>query len=196
MKVRRPIERRKFANDWDEIGYLYDKLLYWLYQREDSSRSRRYAKRLEPLLRRAAPDHQAIFGEECWSLVYETKGDLRSAIKHRQNEIRLIRRLHNLPRQTAPEELVRKDYGYDDLSDRLDLLAVLYHDSGNIQKAISTLLESKQLCGQHGIKFDGEDILLEYLQEENRNGTPHSPPRKQPQARWRVFEPARVSKQL
>src|SRR5258707_9827365 len=54
-----------------------------------------------------------------------------------------------------------------DLSDRLDLLAMLYRDSGNLSKAISALEESKRLCDEHGVKFDGYDILEEYMKDAN-----------------------------
>jgi len=40
MKVKAPPDRRKFASAWDEIGYLYGKLLYWLYQREAAGKAR------------------------------------------------------------------------------------------------------------------------------------------------------------
>jgi tetratricopeptide (TPR) repeat protein len=166
MKTKPPADRRKFATEWDEVGYLYDKLLYWLYQREDVGKARRYAGRLERLLAKLDPDHGAIFGEECWSLVCEAKGDLRKAIEHRKNEIRLMRRLHEISRNTPAEEYVFKDRGYDALSDRLDLLAVLYHESGLLDKAISTLQESKKLCAKHRLTYDGEDILQEYLEEK------------------------------
>ena len=98
MKDNPPPDRRKFADAWDEIGYLHDKLLYWLYQRADPGKARRYAQRLERGLPLAAPDHDAIFGEECWALVHETKGDLPRAIESRENEVRLIRRLYELSR--------------------------------------------------------------------------------------------------
>ena len=166
MKGKPPPDRRKFADEWDEIGYLYDKLLYWLYRRADAEKARPYAERLERLLPRVTPEHEGIFGEECWSLVYEAKGNLPKAIEHRENEVRLIRQLHEIARNTPHENLVLKQYGYDDLSDRLDLLAVLYHDSGNLDKAISTLYESRRLCAKHGLKFDGEDLLQEYLEEK------------------------------
>jgi len=159
MKLKPPPIRYKFANEWDELEYLYHKLLYWLYEREDARKARPYADRLKRLLPKADPNHQAIFGEECWSLVYETKGDLRKAIEHRKNEIRLIRRLHEISRNAPYEDLILKDYGYDDLSDRLDLLAVLYQQSGHLDQAMDTLIESKQLCQERGIKFDGGDIL-------------------------------------
>src|SRR5437870_3625397 len=96
MKAKPITDRRKFADAWDEIGYLYDKLLYWLYQREDARKARVFAERLEKVLPKADPDQEAIFTHECWSLVYETRGDLRKAITHRENEIRLIRRLHEI----------------------------------------------------------------------------------------------------
>lgn len=166
MKVKAPPDRRKFGTAWDEIGYLYDKLLYWLYQRQEAERARPYAKRLERLLPKADPHHEAIRGEECWSLVFETKGDRQSAIKHRQNEIRLIRRLHESARIAHNESVILKAYGYDDLSDRLDLLAVLLHDSGDLESALRTLHESRQLCKKHGVRFDGDDILKEYLAEQ------------------------------
>jgi len=162
MKTNAPTDRRKFANEWDEISYLYNKLLYWLYQRQDRAKARSYANRLEPLLRKATPDHEAILGEECWSLIHEAQGNLRKAIEHRENEIRLIRRLHDTAQNSPHEERLLKDYGYDDLSDRLDLLATLYHESGDLDRAIRTLEESKRLCDAHGIQFDGQDLLEEY----------------------------------
>jgi tetratricopeptide (TPR) repeat protein len=168
MKDKPPPDRRTFADKWDEIGYLHDKLLYWLYQRADPRKARGYAQRLEQLLPTAAPDHEAILGEECWSLVHETKGELGRAIKSRENEVRLIRRLYELSRGAPYKEVALRDYGYDDLSDRLDLLAVLYHDSGDLDKAITTLQESRKLCQEHGMEFDGDDMLQDYL-EEKRN---------------------------
>jgi hypothetical protein len=169
MKVKPPPSRRKFASVWDEIQYLYDKLLYWLYQREDRGKARPYADRLDHLLAKADPHGEAIFGEECRSLIFETKGNLPQAIRHREKEIRLIRQLHDLSRPGARRDLVLRDYGYGDLSDRLDLLATLYHDSGNWNKAIAALQESKRLCTRHGIPFDGDDLLREYLEENRRD---------------------------
>jgi tetratricopeptide (TPR) repeat protein len=165
MKPKPPPDRRKFTDDWDEIRYLYDKLLYWLYQRADREKARPYAERLEPLLPKADPDHQAVFGEECHSLVCEAKGNMPDAIKHRENEISLIHRLYQIASGTPCQDDLLNDYGYDALSDRLDLLATLYHDNGQLDKAIETLQESKDLCQEHAIPFDGEDLLRVYQAE-------------------------------
>ncbi|HBI44396.1 MAG TPA: hypothetical protein DDY78_16315 [Planctomycetales bacterium] len=166
MKDKPPSDRRTFANEWDEIGYLHDKLLYWLYQRADPRKASLYAPRLERLLLTAASDHDAILGEECWSLVHEAKGELESAIESRENEVRLIRRLYEFSRGAPYEAIAIKDYGYDDLSDRLDLLAILYHDNGDLDKAVATLQESKKLCREHGIEFDADDMLQDYMKEK------------------------------
>lgn len=172
MKPKPPPDRRKFANEWDEIDYLYDKLLYWLYQREDAGKANPFAERLERLLPTTSPDHGSIFGEECWSLVHETKGDFASAIKHRNSEIRLIRRLHEIALALPKNEFALQGYGYQDLSDRLDLLAGLYLSSDQLDKAITLLQESKRLCEAHGIPYDGKDLLKECLEEAAmRNGT-------------------------
>jgi len=174
MKSKPPADRRKFGGEWDEINYLYDKLLYWLYEREDAARARPYADRLAQLLPKADPKHEGIFSEECWSLLYEANADLPKAIQHRENEIRKMRQLHEIARSSPRQALVFKCAGYGDLSDRLDLLATLYHASGQLDKAIATVLESKRLCKQHRIPFDGEDMLEEYQEEKQAtaNGTP------------------------
>jgi hypothetical protein len=166
MKTKPPPDRRKFASDADELSYLYQKLLYWLYQRDDSRKARPYAERLERLLKKVDPEHEAIIGAECRSLIAESRSDLQNAIKHRQREIRLINRLYELARRESNPEFMLQEYGYDALCDRLDLMATLYHDSGNLDKAIATLQKSKKLCETHGIKFDGADLLQEYLDEQ------------------------------
>jgi hypothetical protein len=132
-------------------------------------RARAFAERLARLLSKVSPGHDAIFPEECWSLICEAKEDLPGAIKYRENEVRLLKRLHEIARPTEQQEAILRLYRYDDLSDRLDLLAVLYHDSGKVDKAIDTLLESKQVCEKHGVKFDGEDILQDYMQEQGNS---------------------------
>ena len=56
-------------------------------------------------------------------------------------------------------------HGPADLADRYDLLAILYYDAGQLKKAIKTLWQSRELCELHGIKFDGKDLLRDYLAE-------------------------------
>ncbi len=153
-------------SEWDKIRDLYHKLLYWLYRRGNVQKALKYADQLEPLLDKADPNHGAILAEEIWSLISEAKGDLRNAIRHRENEIGAIRQLHTISRDQPYEKIATNGYDYSDLSDRLNLLAALYHDSGNLDGAIRTLSKSKQLCADHGIEFDADDVLEEYLAEK------------------------------
>jgi hypothetical protein len=165
MKTKASQTRRKFYHDWDEIDYLRLKILHWFYEREDRRKALPFCARLQALLERTPDAHEAILGEECWSLICEVRGDLAGAIAYRQREIELIKRLHRISINTPGRDIVWRGYDYSDLSDRLDLLAILYHDAGNLPQAIRVLRESRQLCKRHGIAFDGADLLRDYLAE-------------------------------
>ena len=166
MKSKPPPARRSFYSNWDEILYLYDKLLYWFYPLKDSGKSRHYADRLAKVLQKTPSSKGAIKGQECWSLVYEARKDLRKAIVYRQKEIRLIQRLHKVTtKKSIVGRAVLEGYGIAALSDRLDLLAILHHDSGDLSAAIRTLKKSRELCRKHRIPFDGKDLMADYLAE-------------------------------
>src|SRR5437016_8930169 len=84
MTADTPATRRKFAGQWDEISYLHDKLLYWMYEREDARRAEPFARRLERALRRLPKDDIAILSAESRALIAEWRGDLGAAIRHRE----------------------------------------------------------------------------------------------------------------
>jgi hypothetical protein len=165
-----PPNRRRFVSIWDEIVYLYHKLLYWLYERQDRRRALPFADRLQRLLDKAPDSREAILGAECRALISELKGDLRRAIAHRENEVNRIKRLHEISRDLPNRDFVLKGYDYGALSDRLDLLAVLYHDNGELDRAIRTLEESRELCDANRIPFDGKDLLEDYRHEKEESG--------------------------
>lgn len=157
--------RRRFDSAWDEIRYLYDKLLHWFYGKQNRLKALPFAKRLKPLLRKASADHGAVFGEECWSLVYETEGNLAKAIVHRQSEIEQRKKLRKMSVRQPYEDVVLAGYGIADLSDRYDLLAILFHDAGELDCAIQALEESRRLCKENKVRFDGQDLLDEFIAE-------------------------------
>ncbi len=165
MKTDTIPTQRKFHGAWDEIDYLRMKILDWFYGRGNRRKAMPFCARLEALLEKTPDAHEAILGEECWSLICEVRGDLARAIAYREREIELIKRLHRISVNTPGRDFVLRGYDYSDLSDRLDLLAGLYHDAGDLAKAIRILKDSRQLCRRHGIPFDGEDMLREYLAE-------------------------------
>jgi hypothetical protein len=154
-------------NPLEQIYRLYDRLVYWLHERQDARRARNFARRLAQVLAKLGPEAGTIFGEECQSLIHEANGELPKAIEHREEEMRLIRRLHELAQgpDAARADYILGQYNCADLRDRLELLAILYHDSGDLDKALGLLEAAKQLCLERGIPFDAEDTLNEYLGE-------------------------------
>ena len=172
MKTEAIRTQRKFHGAWDEIGYLRIKILDWFYGRENRRKALPFCARLEALLERTPNAHEAILGEECWSLICEVRGDLAGAIAYREREIGLIKRLHRISVNTPGRDIVLREYDYSDWSDRLDLLAILYRDAGDLAKAIRVLKESRRLCRRHGIPFDGKNLLRDYLAEAAAEGRP------------------------
>ncbi len=150
--------RRKFDSDWDLALYYYYKILYWFYSRRNRSRAGRFCRSLESVLKRVANKHEAIRGEDCWSLIYEVRGELDKAIFYRRNEIRLIERLQKI-------EPRLKDYSSADLADRWILLGMLYIESNNITQAIRSVKEAKRICVRKRVKFGSADLLSEYEAE-------------------------------
>jgi len=158
---------RKQKNGWPEIERLYCKVVDALYGPKRGRMLLRLCDRLDRLLAKEDPKQQAILGQECRALVSEARGDLAGAIAHRILEIRLRKRwlesIHEPPTQV--EKSLLKSDGPADLADRYDLLAILFHDAGHLKNAIDALWQSRELCELHGIKFDGKDLLRDYLVE-------------------------------
>ncbi len=164
MKLKPP-NRKQSDRALSQLDRLYDRLVYWLYERQSPGRARPLADRLECLLTKLDPQAESIFGEECRSLIHEARGQASKAIKHRGNEIRLIRRLHELAEQSEDAALLFGQYSYADLRDRLTLLAMLYHANGDLDKALTTLRESIEFCKTRRIRFDAKALLRDYEKE-------------------------------
>src|SRR5262245_21857138 len=166
MKSKAPSRGRKARSGWDEVDTLYHRLLHWFYGKHHGTRAMSIADRLETALEKVSTGGSSIKAAECRSLIAEVRGDPGEAIKQREKEIRLIQRLHKISLATPSRGFVLHRYDFSDLSDRLDLLAGLYHDAGNLEKALQVLRRSKRLCKSHAIPFDGEDLLQEYTSEQ------------------------------
>jgi hypothetical protein len=143
---------------------LYLELLERYYEEGNREQARKVASRLEKSLA-ASPEYAySIRGEEVRSIIAELRDDLSEAIKSREAEIRKILELHTRTLKTANWEYVSQRYGFGDVSDRLDLLAILYDKQGELDRAIAILLESKQYCEANAVPFDAHDLLDELKQ--------------------------------
>ena len=160
----KPRVRRSFRSEWDEINYLYDQLLYWFYGQENRARCYPYAFRLQRLLQRADPKAEALLGMDARAIMAELAGDHLDAARYRRKAVRALARLH----ERGELESVR--LGPDDISDRLDLMAIHYWNAGRPRKALHVLGESEAFCAANGIPFDGGDIRDEITAELAREG--------------------------
>jgi hypothetical protein len=147
------------------VRKLYLDLLEALYERNDIVDSKRFADRLESLVVTDASFAGSIFLDEIRSLIAEARGDLGEAIRCREREIRKLFELHTLSVGTPGQDYVLREYDHSDVSDRLDILASLYAEQGDLGQAIETLKDSKRYCAAHEIPFDGEEMLTELEKE-------------------------------
>lgn len=145
----------------DESERLYYEMLNALYERADVPRARRIAAQIDKMLASREDVRQSIRGDELRSLTAEARGDSATAIRHREGEIRKIFELHSMAINKPGWDYVLECYGYDDLSDRLDILASLYADHGDLDRAAEVIEESRRFCSAHGIPFDGADVAEE-----------------------------------
>jgi len=159
---------RKSSRAKRELESLYLKLVTLFYQKDDREQALAVASRLDRVLAGSADYAASIRGEEVRSLIAELRGDLAEAARSREAEIRKILELHTLTVNTEHWKYVSRQYDFSDLSDRLDLLAILYDSQGETDRAIATLLESKRYCESHRIPFDAQDVLEELSETRAR----------------------------
>jgi hypothetical protein len=144
-----------------ELESLYLELLKRYYEEGDRKRAGAAASRLEEALT-ASPEYaHSIRGEEVRSIIAELRGDLPRAIQGREAEIRKILELHERAANTETWGYVSGLYDYGDVSDRLDLLAILYDKQGELDRAVAILVQSKDYCRSRDIPFDAQDLLDE-----------------------------------
>src|SRR5215467_3058510 len=93
-KLKVPATRRVFGSNWVELDYLCKKIHYWLYLRNQRSHAQRFLQRLKRVLAKIGDDDFAIVRQEGLAQFHELKGDLGSAMFHREEEIRLTELLH------------------------------------------------------------------------------------------------------
>ena len=169
MSNTAPIKGVKADPPSGDLESLYLDLLKRYYEEGDRVRASEVADRLEQALA-ASPEYaHSIRGEEVRSIIAELHDDLPRAIQSREAEIRKILELHERALNTQSWASVSRLYDYSDVSDRLDLLAILYDKQGEFDRAVAILLESKAYCQAHAIPFDSQDLLDE-LEHAKRVG--------------------------
>ena len=144
-----------------EFESLYLSLVKLFYEKDDRRQTQKIASRLE----KSARGFAGLFRFDPWRrdplLDRRVPRGFCRGGRSREAEIRKILELHTLTANTENWKYVARQYDFSDVSDRLDLLAILYDTQGELDRAISTLLESKHYCQSHRIPFDAQDLLEE-----------------------------------
>ncbi|EKO33715.1 hypothetical protein LEP1GSC179_1340 [Leptospira santarosai str. MOR084] len=149
--------RKSFVSTWDELDYLYHKILKYFYGLTPNyTKAKLFANRLEKLLDTMELESMSIRVEEYKSITCEIRGDLFGAIRHRRREIRLLKKLFSLPEY--PKLIPELVGDNSDLADRLILLAILYQSVGFSKKAIHCLEEARELAKKHRFRFPIKNI--------------------------------------
>ena len=94
MQVTSTKTRRLFVSNWDELGYVCDKVRDLIYIKGKGASARRYRNRLERLITELSGNDLAILRVEAIALLHELNDDIGEAVKYRQQEIELMERLH------------------------------------------------------------------------------------------------------
>lgn len=164
MSSNVPGNRVKSPRPSGELEALYLELLKRYYEEGDREQAADTAVRLEALLAASPEQARSIRGEEIRSIIAELRDDFSEAIQSREAEIRKMLELHARTLRTPSWEYVAQQYAFSDVSDRLDLLAILYDKQGDSDRALAILWESKQYCQSHQLPFDAQDLLDELEQ--------------------------------
>jgi hypothetical protein len=147
-----PQTQRRFGHAWAEIAYLCTKVRYWLYARQDRARARRYAARLNRLLRAQsrAEVEAAIVGRFGLSLCEELNGRLSAAAEQRAVVLQYLARVIPMANSLAEardfaEHLFWPVYGR---------LAEMYVTLGRPDRAIESLRAARELCRRIRVPFE------------------------------------------
>jgi hypothetical protein len=96
-----PRTRKKFGTIWGELDYVCKRIHYWWYIRKDKTSARRYLSRLERILPEVPENDLAIVREEGLAWLYQLRGEISRALKHRQREVELMELAHESVRQSV-----------------------------------------------------------------------------------------------
>jgi tetratricopeptide (TPR) repeat protein len=150
-----PYEENPTTQLWWELDRLYTKIIH-LRADGKERRARPFAKQLEKVLLALRPDDNSRRMQECWALVYETRGELRMAVEYREKDIALCKKWIRImgPLDEKPLEEVFGDY--ESLETKHHFTAYLYEDLGEYEKAYAHMQKAKRLAHKHGFEFSDE----------------------------------------
>ena len=140
---------------WSEAKELYVQLLHFFYDQNEELKAKSIALSLLRVIDSLDPSSKTLIGNEYRALIAEVDGDVEGAIRYREAWVKMVDKF------TKKKKLQELALTADDYSDQLDLLAVLYCQSGRLSEAEVIINKSASVCLEAGIPFDGKDVLKE-----------------------------------
>lgn len=162
--MRAPPKRRRFVDEHDELRYLRQQLLYWLYEKKDVSHSASFARRVEEIWDSDPRLLWSVVGNECMALASEALGKTEASVTFRRKHIASIACVREYARSGLPFDQRRRLEEPDwyctawDLASAYDLLAVALWNDEKLPEALDALEESKRICKAFKLKFDARDV--------------------------------------
>ncbi len=145
-RIDPPKTRRKFIHEWDEIGYLYWKGAYWIHIRQSRLQATRFIERLKTLIDLHDPNEEALLGAMGQALFAEFHRDLVGEIKYTERVVRMVVK--------CIEIMPDPDYDWEDVRNKMEILACLYSENGQNGKALRLAKRIGVLCRKHSVSFD------------------------------------------
>lgn len=148
---------RKPPKVWDRIERQYLSTLAAAYGApKDRAESKRGAERLASLMNQVEDGQGSILGQDSLALIAEIRGNLGASAEHRLKSAALITQL-------LSSGYPLHDYGWDDVAERFTLAALDYDRMGELRKAMKCLRQAEVVCRQHGLPFDGKQLVDELV---------------------------------
>lgn len=146
MSQKAPKTRKRFRSVLDELSYLNERLMYWLYRRSQPGRARPFAARMQRLLPKARGLKRSLVGSGYYALVAEAFGRWDDVAKYTKLEIQFMDRLR---RMKEGRPLV----GIGFLASTLGNLGYALIEIGDGKGALRALRRSQRLCRTHGLPY-------------------------------------------
>ena len=150
--MSRRVNHKLDTGSWPLASELYHRILDLFYGQGSKARAVPIAFRLLRILDKLDPNSDALLTLAARAVLAELDGDLVEAIQFRKRELVAMDRL------IAKRQLEAASLDFSDYADRLDLMANLSFDLGDLDAAEEAIGQSLAFCRKHGVKFDGKDI--------------------------------------
>jgi tetratricopeptide (TPR) repeat protein len=158
INIPEPEDRDSFIHEWDEIKYLNEKMDYWFTYRQDKEKAKQFYEKLKKIVLENDEQKESILGVDSLLMLARFEGNIEKEIYYNKLSINLVTKLLNLGEAVDP-------YTWEDVLDSMELLATLYEENGQRDKALAIVEECFELSKKHNLHFDEEGLKKTILED-------------------------------